>query len=81
MISWVDKGQLPEKAETRGKARVLVTRSMFDPAVFKMRDGVIMFTKAANKNQVGEVGRIWSGKCGVCIIRVISGDIEDWKER
>ena len=59
VISWVEKGQLPEKAETRGKAReVLVARSMFDPTVFKMKDGVLMFTKAANKNQVGEVGRI-----------------------
>ena len=31
---------------------------MFDPTVFKMKDGVLMFTKAANKNNVGEVGRI-----------------------
>ena len=23
---------------------------MFDPEVFKMKDGVLMFTKAANKN-------------------------------
>ena len=59
MISWVGKGQLPEKGETRGKAReVLVARSIFDPAVFKMKDGVLMFTKAANRNQTGEVGRI-----------------------
>ena len=59
VISWVEKGKLPEKAETRGKAReVLVARSMFDPAVFKMNDGVLMFTKAANRNQVGKVGRI-----------------------
>ena len=36
VISWVENGQLPEKAETRGKAReVLVAHSMFDPAVFK----------------------------------------------
>ena len=59
MISWVEKGQLPEKAETRGKAReVLVAHSIFNPAVFKMKDGVLMFTKVGNKNQVGEVGRI-----------------------
>ena len=58
MISWIEKGQLPEKAETRGKAReVLVARFMFDPAVIKMKDGVLMFTKAANRNQVREVGR------------------------
>ena len=39
-ISWVEQGRVLEKAETRGKAReVLVTCSMFDPAVFKMRDG------------------------------------------
>ena len=31
---------------------------MFDPAVFKMKDGVLMFTKAAYKNQIGEVWRI-----------------------
>ena len=49
VISWVGKGQLPEKAETGGKAReVLVVRSIFHPAVFKMKDGVLMFTKAAN---------------------------------
>ena len=42
-----------------GKAReVLVARSIFDPAVFKMKDGVLMFTKAANRNQTGEVGQI-----------------------
>ena len=59
VISWVEKGQLPEKAETRGKAReVLVACSIFDPAVFKMKDGVLMFTKAANRNQIREVGRI-----------------------
>ena len=33
------------------KAReVLVEFSMFDPEIFKMKDGVLMFTKAANKN-------------------------------
>ena len=59
MISWVEKGQLLEKAETQGKAReVLVAHSIFDPAAFKMKDGVLMFTKAANRNQTEEVGRI-----------------------
>ena len=39
VISWVEKGQLTEKAKTRGQARqVLVARSIFDPAVFKMKD-------------------------------------------
>ena len=38
-ISWVEKGQLPEKAETRGKAReALVASSMFDSTVLKMKD-------------------------------------------
>ena len=56
MISWVEKGQLPEKAETRGKAReVLVECFMFDPAGFKMKDGMLMFTKTTNRNQFGEV--------------------------
>ena len=41
VISWVEKGQLPEKSETRGKAReVLVACSMFNPEVFKMKDRV-----------------------------------------
>ena len=56
VISWVEQGWMPEKAETRSKAReILVARSMFDPEVFKMRDRVLMFTKAANRNRVGEV--------------------------
>ena len=56
VTSLEEQGQVPEKAETRGKAReVLVARSMFDPEVFKMRDGVLIFTKAANRNQVGKV--------------------------
>ena len=59
VISWEEKGQLPEKWETRGKAReVLVVISMFNPEVFKMKEGVLMFTKAANKNQTEEVWRI-----------------------
>ena len=40
VIKWVEKRQLPEKAETRGKAReVFVAFSIFDPAMFKMKDG------------------------------------------
>ena len=59
MISWVEQGPVPEKTETRGKARkVLVSHSMFDPEIFKMKGGVLMFTKAANKNQRGKVWRI-----------------------
>ena len=46
MISWVEMGWLPKKAETRGKAReVLLGHSMFNLEVFKMKDGVLMFTK------------------------------------
>ena len=57
MISWIEQEQLQEKTETRGKAReVLVPCSIFDPEVFKMKDGVLMFTKAANKNQIREIG-------------------------
>ena len=60
MISWVEKGQLPEKSETRGKAReFLVACSMYDPTVFKIKDGVLMFTKTANRNQTREVGQIY----------------------
>ena len=56
VISWVRQGCVLEKTETRGKAiEVLVARSMFDPEIFKMKDGVLMFTKAANKNWRGEV--------------------------
>ena len=59
MISSIEKGQLLDKSETTGKTReVLAARSIFDPTVFKMRDGVLMFTKFANRNQTGEVGRI-----------------------
>ena len=31
---------------------------MFIPEVFKMKDGVLMFTKAANKNRIREVWQI-----------------------
>ena len=59
MISWVEKGKFPDKVETRGKMKeVLAARSVFDPSVFKIRDGVLMFTKSANRHQSGEVGRI-----------------------
>ena len=59
VISWVEKGLLPNKAETWGKTKeVLAACSIFDPSVFKMRDGVLMFTKSANRHQSGEVGRI-----------------------
>ena len=56
VISSVEQGRVPEKAETRGKTReVLEACSMFDLEVFKMRYGVLMFTKAANRNWMGEV--------------------------
>ena len=56
VISWIEKGQLPEKAKTRGKEReVLVVCSMFDPAVFKIKDRVLMVTKAGNRNRIREV--------------------------
>ena len=59
VISWIEKGQLQEKAETRGKTQeVLTARSEFDPAVFKLIGGVLMYTKAANQHQTREVGRI-----------------------
>ena len=45
--------------ETRGEAReVLVVCSMFDPELFKMKDEVLMFTKAANRNRIREVWQI-----------------------
>ena len=37
---------------------MLVACSMLDPEVFKMRDRVLMFTKASNRNQIGDVWRI-----------------------
>ena len=59
VISWVEQERVPEKKETRGKAReVLVARSMFNPKVFKMKDGVLMFTKSAKRNWIREVWRI-----------------------
>ena len=59
VISWVEQGHVPEKRETRGKAReVLVALSMFDPEVFKMKDRVLMFTKPANWKRIGEVWQI-----------------------
>ena len=54
VISWLGQGCVPEKTKTRGKAReVLVARSMFDLEIFKMKDGALMFTRAANKNRIG----------------------------
>ena len=59
VIKWVKKGHMPDKSEVRGKLReVLVARSKFNPTLFKMRDGVLVYTKSANRNQTGEVGRI-----------------------
>ena len=53
---------MPEKAETRGITQEeLVACSMFDPEVFKMRDGVLMLTKAASRNRLGYV---W----GICLM-------------
>ena len=61
VISWVEQGRVLEKKETKGKAReVLVACSMLDLEVFKMREGVFMFTTAANRNQIAEV---W----GICL--------------
>ena len=38
VVSWVEQGHVPEKMETRGKAReVLVACSMFNPEVFQMK--------------------------------------------
>ena len=54
---------MPNKAETRGKTKkVLAAHSIFNPSLFKMRDGVLMFTKSAIRQlfnySSGEVGRI-----------------------
>ena len=59
VISWEEQGHVPEKTETRGKEReVLVARSMFDLEVLKIKDGVLMFTKAASRNLIEELWRI-----------------------
>ena len=65
-----EQGHVLEKTDIRGKAReVLIAHSMFNLEIFKMKDGVLMFTKAANKNRIGEVAdmpprvhgkRVWS---------------------
>ena len=53
VISWVEQECVP------GKAReVLVACSMFHLEVFKIKDKVFMFTKAANRNRIGEVWQI-----------------------
>ena len=58
-MQWVNAGHAPDKSEVRGKSReVLVARSKFSTALFKMSDGVLMYTNSANGNQLGEVGRI-----------------------
>ena len=70
VISWVEQGCVPDKKETRGKAReVLVAISMFDPEVFKMKNGVLMITKAANRNQKKEVWQICLPKSTVKEVR------------
>ena len=78
VIKWVAKGHVPDKSEVRGKSReILVARSQFDPTLFKMRDGVLMYTKSANGNQTGKVGRSqWLKKCGVSVIRATPEDTE-----
>ena len=59
VISWIEQGRLPEKKEMRGKTReMLVVISMFDPEVFKMKNKVLRFTKAAYRNQIRETWRI-----------------------
>ena len=59
VISWAEQGRVLDKGETRGKAReVLVAPSIFDPKVLKMREGVLMFTKTANRNWMGELWQI-----------------------
>ena len=59
VIKWVEIGYAPDKSEVKGKSReVLVACSKFSPALFKIRNGVLMYTKSANGNQLGEVGRI-----------------------
>ena len=56
VISWVEMERVPNKAETKGNAlEILLACSKFDPKNFKMRDRVLMFTKAANRNRVGDV--------------------------
>ena len=59
VIQWVEAGKIQEKAETRGKPReVMVAKSMFDPEMFKMWEGVVMFTKATNRNKTGDVWQV-----------------------
>ena len=56
---WVEAGQISEKSETRGKSReVLLARSMFDLKELKMKEGILMFTKATNWSRTGGVWRI-----------------------
>ena len=60
VIKWVEAGQVAEKAQNRGKSReVLVAKSIFDPEVFKMRDGLLMFTKATNLSMAAKKWQIY----------------------
>ena len=55
MIKWFEEGQVLEKSENRGKSReVLVARLMFDPDMFKMRDGILRFNKSTYWSRVAE---------------------------
>ena len=50
VIKWVKAVQIAEKSENRGKSmEVLVARSMF-----KIRDGILMFTRVTNWSRVAE---------------------------
>ena len=85
VISWVEQGQVQEKAETRGKARkVLVACSMFEPEVFKMRDRVLMFTKAAHRNWIREVWQLWHPESMVLevwsLFTKVMLEIEGWRK-
>ena len=61
VISWIEQGWLPVKTEMKGKAREVLEMmpSLFDPEVFNMKDGVLIFTKAASRNRIREVWRIF----------------------
>ena len=57
VISWIELGWLPEKTETRDKAReLLVACSMFDPKVFKMKDRVLVYVSTINEDLVCSPG-------------------------
>ena len=51
VIKWVKRGKVPDKVEIQGKMKeVQAARSLFDPSVFNIRDGVLMFNKSANRH-------------------------------